>query len=719
MLASPVLLLQHRLVALTYLVPEDTPPGTVVTAPLGSRKIQGVVWDANVFDTGKVDPSKLKAIDSVTDTVFIPKPLRQLIEFVSDYYIAAPSSVLRMALPQSAFLPEGRRQPDYVLGPAGQSSHPARQELLEKLEAVRDIGPASLATWAEAVGVTTTRLRALVKSGIFVETKREQKKKCLHVKDGPKLADTQEVAAAELANAVFEQKFLPFLLEGVTGSGKTEIYLEAIAEALKLEKQALVLLPEISLTEAWMSRFEGRFGFQPVLWHSGLTPAQRRHHYHAIANGDAHVIVGARSALFLPAPNLGVIVVDEAHESAFKQEETVPYHGRDVAVMRAKFEDIPVILATATPGVETLEQVERGTYRHIHIAERFGGAALPQIHLVDMVRHPAPRGRWISPPLEAAVNDRLEKKEQSLLFLNRRGFAPLTLCRTCGERIECPNCTAWLVEHRHAGRLSCHHCGHNIPRPNTCPSCEAEESLVACGPGVERLAGEVEALWPEARTLVATSDTIRTRSDLAGLIEAAASGDVDILIGTQILAKGHNFPDLTLVGVIDADLGLSGGDLRAAERSFQQIAQVAGRSGRAEKPGEAYLQTYQPHERVMQALASGDSARFIEAEREARMAANMPPFGRLAAIIISSTKAEDVSEAGQMLVRAAPAAEGFYIYGPAPAPLAMLRGRYRHRLLVHARRQAPLQKYIRHWLKLVKLPSSVRLTIDVDPQSFL
>lgn len=412
-------------------------------------------------------------------------------------------------------------------------------------------------------------------------------------------------------------------------------------------------------------------------------------------------------------------MVDEAHDQSFKQEEGVPYNGRDVAVMRARFEACPVVLATATPALETTEQVARGTYRVLHLPDRHGGATLPKIHLIDLTRDPPPRGRWIAPALARAIDERLARHEQILLFLNRRGYAPLTLCRACGERIQCPDCTAWLVEHRAAGRLICHHCGHSIPTPATCPSCQAADSLAPCGPGVERLAEEVAATWPGARAEIVTSDSIRTPDDMAALVGAVDKGAVDILIGTQMLAKGHDFPNLTLVGVIDADLGLEGGDLRAAERCFQQIRQVSGRAGRGARPGDVYLQTHQPRARVMQALWKGDARAFLAAEREIRMASGMPPFGRLAAIVVSSEDAAAALDTARRLGLAAPAADGIEVWGPAPAPLAMLRGRHRHRLLVHARRSAPLQDYLRGWLAAVPHPAAVRVMVDVDPQSFL
>ncbi|MFA7440062.1 MAG: primosomal protein N' [Sphingomonadaceae bacterium] len=719
---APVLLAHYGPAVLEYLVPEGVKPGAVVSVPLGPRRVRGVVWDEGVFAIPSVDAAKLKPVAAVLDLPPIGKSLRQLVKWTADYYMASPAVVLRMVLPQEAFMAPPKPVSRYRMGaipPVIRGE--ARQALVGQMVAMEDFGPATLKEWAEATDATVSRLGALVQAGILeeIEPAANQPKAWPPVPAGPQLGEAQQAAADILRPTVQDRKFRPFLLDGVTGSGKTETCFEGVAAAIADGGQALVLLPEIALTESWLARFKTRFGFAPTAWHSGLTPATRRQAFAAIANGDARVTVGARSALFLPFPDLRLIIVDEAHDQAFKQEDGVCYHGRDVAVMRAHFAEIPVVLSTATPALETVEQVRRGTYQLLSLPQRHGVARMPDIHLINMVKTPPPRGKWIAPPLAGALEDRLGRGEQSLLFLNRRGYAPLTLCRACGERIQCPDCTAWLVEHRHAGKLQCHHCGHSVPTPKACPACGAEDMLAPCGPGVERLAEEVMARWPAARVQVVTSDTLRTSADAAALTEAVEDGAVDILIGTQVLAKGHDFPKLTLVGVIDADLGLSGGDLRAGERTFQQIAQVAGRAGRGALPGEVFIQTHQPQAPVMQALQREDRAGFLEAEREARLAAGMPPFGRLAALILSSVDAGAVADVARRLAAAAPVAAGIDVWGPSPAPLAMLRGRHRHRLLVHAGRTSPLQDYLRQWLAGVELPANVRLAIDIDPQSFL
>ncbi len=533
------------------------------------------------------------------------------------------------------------------------------------------------------------------------------------------LSPAQAAAAGSLVEAVRAAAFDAVLLDGVTGSGKTEVYFEAVAEALRAGRQCLVLLPEIALGAQWLDRFRQRFGVLPAAWHSDLPRRQRRLTWRAVAEGRASVVVGARSALFLPFRDLGLIVVDEEHDGSFKQEEGVVYHARDMAVVRAHLGALPIVLASATPSLETLVNVERGRYREIHLPERHGGASLPEMALVDMRADPPPRGRWLSPVVETALGETLEAGEQAMLYLNRRGYAPLTLCRACGHRMQCPDCTTWLVEHRLAGRLECHHCGYSTPLPEACPECGAADSLVPCGPGVERLAEEVAARFPEARLAIMSSDTVRGPEAAAALVARVQAREIDILVGTQIMAKGHHFPLLTLVGVIDADLALSGGDLRAAERTWQLLSQVAGRAGRAEHPGRVLLQSYMPEHPVLAAIAAGDRERFVEEELAARETFHMPPFGRLAAIIVSGRNGAAVERTGRQLAANAPRQAGLQVLGPAPAPLAVLRGHHRVRLLVKAGRDARIQDTIRRWLGPLDWPSSVRVKVDIDPYSFL
>jgi primosomal protein N' (replication factor Y) len=718
-----VVTLNAALGPLDYRVPQGMriEPGSVVIAPLGPRQLVGVAWDPERLPTEEIGDNRLRPLVAALDVPPIPAPLRRLAEWTADYYLSPLAAVLRMVLPSSAALDGPRQLIEYApTGDNPQRMTPQREQALAAIAGrqgtVREL--------AAAAGVSDAVMRGLVHAGalerVLVDADRP-----LAIPDPdhapPQLTEEQSAAAASLARGV-GKGFDPVLLDGVTGSGKTEVYFEAVAESLRHDKQVLVLLPEIALTQPFLKRFEARFGCAPVAWHSDLRSSQRRRAWRGIACGEAKVVVGARSALFLPYPRLGLIVVDEAHEPSFKQEDGVHYHARDVAVMRAMFEDIPIVLSSATPAIESRHMVEVGRYREVTLAHRFAGAAMPEMRAVDLTKDPPPRGRWLAPSLVAELEANLERGEQSLLFLNRRGFAPLTLCRNCGHRCQCPNCTAWMVEHRLTHRLACHHCGHVMPPPSACPECGEEDSLVPCGPGVERIADEVAELFPDARTAIVTSDTIWSPARAAEFVSAMEAQEIDVVVGTQLVTKGYHFPNLTLVGVVDADLGLSGGDLRAAERSFQQIQQVGGRAGRAgrgEKPGRVLVQSHSPEAPVIAALVSGDAAGFYEAETQARREAAMPPFGRLAAIVVSAEAALEAEDVARRIGNAAPRVEGMAVFGPAPAPLAMLRGRHRQRLLVHAARALDVQDVIRDWLAGVEWHSKVQVSVDVDPYSFL
>lgn len=721
MARARVIVMNSALGPLDYRVPEGmaAEAGSIVAAPLGPRQLVGVVWEPERLATTEVEASRLRPLLHAFDVPPLRAPLRRLIEWTADYYLSPLASVLRMALPSSGALEGARSITEYrVTGQVPERLTPQRQQALERLGERQGL----VSELAIVAGVSDGVIRGLVKAGAIeaVEVSIDDPYPDPDPDFAPPALEAAQTAAAGTLREVVEARaFAPFLLDGVTGSGKTEVYFEAVAEAVRMGRQVLVLLPEIALTEPFLKRFAARFGCDPVPWHSGLRQSQRRRAWRAIAGGEARVVVGARSALFLPYADLGLIVVDEAHEASFKQEEGVQYHARDAAVMRGHFEGIPVVLASATPAIETRYMVESGTYRELRLPDRFGGAKLPDMAALDLLQSPPERGRWLAPSLVAALEENLEAEEQSLLFLNRRGYAPLTLCRHCGHRFQCPNCTAWMVEHRFTRRLACHHCGHVMPIPQACPDCSEEDSLVACGPGVERIADEVAALFPDARTAVVTSDTIWSPAKAAEFVGRMEAGEIDIVIGTQLVTKGYHFPNLTLVGVVDADLALSGGDLRAAERTFQQIRQASGRAGRGEKPGRVLVQSHDPSAPVISALISGDAEGFYAAETEARRQAGMPPFGRLAAIIISSEDQASATAAARAIGRAAPRVENMIVLGPAPAPLAMLRGRHRHRLLIQAARAVPVQEVIRDWLGGVELPRGVRVAVDVDPYSFL
>ena len=716
-----VVLLTQAIGPLDYRLPDDmiAGPGSVVMVPLGPRKLPGVIWDDDVFGEESIEGSKLRAVLEIVDCPPVTLGLRRLINWVADYYLTSHAAVLRMVLSSSAaFTATGTIVEYRRTGFEPARLTPQRAAALDALEGAQGL----VRELAAEAGVSDAVIRGLIKAGAFepvtisVDTPLPEP---LAEFAAPKLNDAQQLAANSMVNAVRASGFDTFVLDGVTGSGKTETYFEAVAEAIRLGKQVLVLLPEIALTAPFLARFEARFGVEPAVWHSNLRSTQRRRVWRAVADGSAKVLVGARSALFLPFANLRLIIVDEAHETSFKQEDGVRYHARDVAVMRGHFEGFPVVLASATPALESRHMVAIGRYKGLEIPSRFGAAKMPEIKAIDLTLDAPDAQHWIAPTLLKALEERVERGEQSLLFLNRRGYAPLTLCRTCGHRFQCPNCTSWMVEHRLVRRLACHHCGHVMPPPEQCPECGESDTLVACGPGVERISDEVNRLLPNARTIVATSDTLWSPEKAAEFVSRVENKAVDIIIGTQLVTKGYHFPELTLVGVIDADLGLEGGDLRAAERTFQQIAQAAGRAGRGEKPGEVFIQTRNPNHPVIAALVAGDRDAFYDAETAQRKSAGAPPFGRFAAIIISSEDEREAIEAARAVGGAAPQVDGMHVYGPAPAPLAMLRGRYRQRLLVHAQRSVEVQNIIREWLGGLQFPRGVRVGIDVDPYSFL
>lgn len=718
--------------ALDYRVPDGgapPEPGSFVRVPLANRSLVGVVWDSN-GEGGETAPARLKPLAEILPLPPLGPALRRFIARAAAYTMSPPGAVLRMAIGAALVLPPPRPRRLCVLAPAGRAAlvgddpgsplTPARRRVLETL---RDAPALPAAEAARLAGCSAGVVRGLVAHGLIDERLAPTESRSYPQPDwrapGAALSADQSLAAARLAATVEAGGFAVTLLDGVTGAGKTETYFAAIAAALGAGRQALVLLPEIALGAQWLRRFCDRFGAEPAQWHSEIGQAERRDTWRAVADGRARVVVGARSALFLPFKELGLIVVDEEHDPTYKQEDGVCYHARDMAVLRALLAGIPIALVSATPSLETVVNVARGRYRRVALRQRYAEAALPEVRLVDLRRERMEAGRFLSPSLVAALAETFAAGEQGLLFLNRRGYAPLTLCRACGHRFQCPHCSAWLVEHRFTRRLMCHHCGHAEPVPPVCPECLATGVLVPCGPGVERLLEEATTRFSGVRAALMVSDTLSGPRAAAELAEAMTEHRYDLLIGTQVVAKGHHFPMLTLVGVVDADLGLVGGDLRAAERTYQLLHQVGGRAGRAQRSGRVLIQTYMPDQPVMQALASGDRDRFLETEAAARRGAGLPPFGRLAALIVSAADAEGADFAARALARSAPQFPGLSVLGPAPAPLAILRGRHRRRFLVKAERTVDLQAALRGWLARVRLAGSARLQIDIDPYSFL
>jgi primosomal protein N' (replication factor Y) len=706
--------------ALDYRAPEGgIGIGDFVAVPLGPRRVLGVVWSPG---TGGYDPAKLRGIDRPLDIPPMRAEMRTFLARAADYTLTPLTTMLRLATRAPGLgEPPAARPLLRLTGQAPERMTEARARVLAAFADFGNLGfaPAELARIA---GVGAAVIKGLETQGVIVRevVARDPPYPALDARAPSRTLSPDQAAAAATLRAAAAGGYSATLLKGVTGSGKTEVYLEAVAETLARGRQALVMLPEIALSAQFLDRVEARFGARPAEWHSGVTYAGRRRAWRAVATGGARLVVGARSALFLPFRELGLVVVDEEHDGSYKQEDGALYNARDMAVLRAAIEGAAVVLASATPSLESWANADAGKYARLDLPERFGAAVLPAMAAIDLRADEPAQGRWISGPLQRAVDERLALGEQSLLFLNRRGYAPLTICRACGHQVGCDDCDARLVEHRFRQRLVCHQCGATKPIPATCPSCGAEGRMAALGPGVERLAEEAAAVWPAARIAILSSDLAESAQALKARIELIAAGGADIVIGTQLVSKGHNFPHLTLVGVIDADLGLQGGDLRAAEKTFQLIRQVAGRAGRVETPGLALIQTHQPEHPALRAILTGDDEGFWRAEAAQRRHAGAPPYGRMAGVIVTGADEARTWDVARALGRAsAPLrAAGAELYGPAPAPIARVRGRHRVRLLVRAPKAAPLQPALRAWIAGVATPSGVRVSVDVDPQSF-
>jgi primosomal protein N' (replication factor Y) (superfamily II helicase) len=706
----------------SYRVPPELElaPGDFVRVPLGARECTAVVWAENATPNPRLD-NRMKDVAAKLDIPPLKPELRKFVEWVSGYTLSPRGMVLRMALRMGEHLgPERARVGVRMAGPPPQRMTPARARVLALLAdgLARAKGDA-----AREAGVSAGVIDGLIDEGTLEAVALPAEPAARPPDPGyavPDFSAAQAEAGAALRECVRAGGYSVTLLDGVTGSGKTEVYFEAVAEAVSQGRQSLILMPEIALTAQSLDRFAARFGVRPAEWHSELSPRIRARTWHGVAAGEVSVVAGARSALFLPYADLGLIIVDEEHDGVYKQEDGVHYHARDMAVVRGHIAKFPVVLASATPSIETEVNARRGRYRRLQLPERFGGQQLPGVEAIDLTREGPPRGRYIAPRLAAAVKTALERGQQALLFLNRRGYAPLTLCRACGFRFACPNCDAWLVDHRFKRQLVCHHCGFFTPRPAVCPKCQASDNFVACGPGVERLEEEAAALFPQARIMVLSSDLIATAERMREEFKEIEDGHVDIVIGTQLVAKGHHFPKLNLVGIIDADLGLSNGDPRASERTFQLLHQVSGRAGRESGRGYAFLQTHQPDHPVMRALIACDREAFYASEIEARERSHYPPFGRLASLVVSGPDRPSTEGFARRLCVAAPHNETLRILGPAEAPIAVVRGRHRFRVLIKAPRSYDLSAYLRDWLAQAPKPATgIKLEVDIDPMSFL
>lgn len=706
-----------------YTADDNVQAGQIVEVPFGKEKQVGVVWALHV--ASKLEQNKIKPISKVFEYPPLQKEMMAFVEWVARYNMAPLGSVLKMVISvRSVFEPSALTVlytlSGKTLAEAKLKNSDARWHVMDLLKH----GPYTRQEIASGAGVSQSVIKPMIDAGVLVPIYVENKKEFIEpVGDYQKVElTTEQLEAAELLCRKIGAGFSVTLLDGITGSGKTEVYFEAVAKALEQNTQVLILVPEISLTTQWLRRFQNRFGVRPACWHSGLSVKERTDTWKAIIEGRVKVVVGARSALFLPYTKLGLTVIDESHDHSFKQEDAVNYQGRDMAVVRAKIEHFPVILSTATPALETLVNVEEGKYDCVRLKNRYANAVLPDIRIIDIKKDKPQRGEWgvswLTPALVEALQNNLKRGEQSVLFLNRRGYAPLLICRDCGHRIQCPSCSAWLTEHKNAHKLMCHHCGYVDDIPEVCPHCGSAEGLTACGPGVERVAEEVCMRFPAAKVDILSSDNVTSFTAVSKIIAKMERKETDILIGTQIIAKGHHFPDLTLVGIVDADLGLMSSDLRATEQTYQLLSQVAGRAGRGEKHGTVYVQTLHPESNVLKALLENDRSLFMDFEKESRRILHYPPYGKLAALIISGSNRQQTAAVAAAFGRTAPDTDNIRVLGPAPAPLFMLRDKYRYRLMIKTTRAINIQQVLREWAGMVKVPSNVRVEIDIDPYSF-
>ena len=712
-----------------YRIDEDAQPGEMVRVSFGKEVLVGIIWK-----TGKeadIDLSKIKPVIEKLSFPPLSPQLMKFITFVAAYNMSFLGLVLKMVLSVKGVFDDPKTTILYklsgkTLAEAKLKNSDARWRVIDLLKHY----PYTRAEIGRGAKVGQPVIKSLIDAGVLVpelvKIKRDFPLPDVNFAKVDLTAEQQN--AADILCAKTGCGFSVTLLDGITGSGKTEVYFEAVAKTLAAGHQVLIMVPEIALTSQWLTRFAKRFGVKPACWHSGLGNRERIDTWLGIIENRAKVIIGARSALFLPYADLGLIVIDESHDQSFKQEDVVNYQARDMAVVRAKMEQFPVILSTATPDLETIYNVENGKYDVVRLTSRFASAVLPEIKIIDLKKDKPQKFAkdngimsigWLAPSLVEALKNNFEKSEQSILFLNRRGYAPFTICRDCGHRFQCPNCTSWLTEHRRTKLLICHHCGYSVPIPASCPECGSQEGLAACGPGVERIAEEVIMRFPDARIDILSSDITPTLSDISKVITRMENHETDILIGTQILAKGHHFPSLTLVGIVDADLGLMGSDLRAAERTYQLLSQVSGRAGRGSKKGTVYLQTLYPDNAVLKALLSNRREDFIELEQQSRRLLRLPPYGKLAAVIITGQNQSVTERTAVSLGKCAPNTDTITTLGPAPAPVFMLRGKYRYRLLLKTPRNVNIQEILRTWLKQINLPNNVRVQIDIDPYSFM
>ncbi len=748
--------------------------GTFVQVPLSKKKIIGVVWHRT--DDSVIDSKRIKNILCVYDCPPLPKDSIALITYISAYNICPLGAVLKMAMPTPDAISHPKTTICYTKSPNPPvvKITPKRQAVLHALNQSPPIPHTEL---MHKTGASDAIIRTMQTAGLIDAHTIPKMAKTditpLYTTHPTPLNMEQQVAADTIKHA--HGTFEVFALDGVTGSGKTETYFEAIAHTLLQNKQVLVLLPEIALSSQWEHRFYDRFGFKPLVWHSEISPKNRNLIWAGVLHGTVSVVVGARSALHMPFDNLGLIVVDEEHDGAYKQQDTVLYNARDMAIVRAKKNMCPIVLASATPSMESWANIVGGRYTHLKLSKRHSGTQVATYTPIDITTEKMDKDCFITPTLLHHMQATFDKGLQTLLFLNRRGYAPLSLCRACGYRFQCKNCDSWLIHHKYntykknlgkkllgkntlgkntlgkntlgkntlgkntlgkntlgkntlgkntlgknpsGATLQCHHCAYTISPTNICPKCGATDTIHACGPGVERIYDEVQKHFPDAHIFIATADTMTTRKQARDFIENMQNGCIDIVIGTQIIAKGYDFENLHLVGVIDGDMALHGADLRAGETAFQLLHQVGGRVGRGNTEGCAFIQTANANHPVLQALMDNRRDTFLNTELQIRKIIQQPPFHRLANILVSGANPQLVEQTAKHLVHIAPHTTDMRILGPADPTIPLLCGKYRKKILVNAPKHITIQPILKNWIYGYQKPSTIRIQIDIDPYSF-
>ena len=709
-----------------YRLGESAEIGSFVRVNVMNRPCIGVIWG---HGDSNLPQGKIKNISAVYDSKLNITDL-QWIQRMSEWTLIPMGMVLRLIVNiPDAFCPP-RMEPLYAYNFESDARMTANRQAVADAYSSNDNDAMTVSDVQNIARVSSAVVRSMIKNGTLVPVGEQAKQKntapliyndCGNITLNPQ----QQLAADAIGKSVESGGFSVHLLDGITGSGKTQVYFDSAWRAYSTGHSVLLMMPEIALTAQFMSRFKNRFGENPVVWHSNLTSARRREIWHGVLSGKIKMVVGTRSALFLPWQDLGLIVIDEEHDTSYKQEDMGNYHARDMAILRAKIAGIPVVLASATPSAETLENVNLGKYTQLKLTSRYGGAQLPDVTTIDLrenrpeqyIVDGAEQTGFLSQPLNDAIAQTLSDGHQAMLFINRRGFAPITQCKKCGWTSVCPECSVGMTYHKRIGKMLCHMCGRTAPMPKICPDCGGDVSMR--GVGLEKIEQEVNIRFPNARTALVSSDIITSRQSLERLVNKIEQGEIDIIIGTQILAKGHHFPNLTLVGVVDSDMGLFGTDFRAAEHTFQQLFQVSGRAGRGEHAGRVLLQTYQPEHPVLTAICAGDRDSFMQTDMAGRKMANMPPYGQLIAVIIEGQRESTLQSYCNALRDAVPNLKGAKIMGPITAQIYQIRNWYRMRFLVAGGRTANLQPIVSHWLASVKQPVNIRVKIDVNPMNFM